>query len=147
MVIGHNKETAKYILTGNSIEDLEKGLAEMKRQIANGITFSVCYGGEDTRSEFDKNYCNTFSNDCDWEVNNPSDDGDCDCDIYTCCDDCDKCDYDDEDWDICEDCDEDCRDGLCPREVAEEEANDEENTAVDEAVNEFIKIIKDILGM
>lgn len=147
MVIGHNAETAKYILTGNSIEDLEKGLAEMKRQIANGITFSVCYGGDTVnKSDFEKEYDSNYSDDCD-------------CDIYCCSDDCDECDCnEDEDWDIyefdceedydpCEDCDEDCRDGLCPREVAEEEANDEENAAVDEAVNEFIKIIKDILGM
>lgn len=132
MVIGHDAETEKYILTGNSIEDLEKGLAEMKRQIANGITFSVCYGGD--TSDFEKEYDSEYSDDCD-------------CDIYCCDDDCDKCDCDEEDYDPCEDCDEDCRDGLCPREVAEEEANDEENAAVDEAVNEFIKIIKDILGM
>ncbi len=125
MVIGYNKEAEQYILTGNSIEELERGLAEMKRQIANGITFSVCYG-EDTvnKSDFEKEYDSNYSDDCD-------------CDIYCCGDDC------DEDYDFCEDCDEDCRDGLCPLEVAEEEANDEE----DKAVDEFIKIIKDILGM
>ena len=135
MVIGHNAETAKYILTGDSIEDLEKGLAEMKRQIANGITFSVCYGGDTVnKSDFEKEYDSNYS------------------------DDCDKCDCNDEDWDIyefdheedydpCEDCDEDCRDGLCPREVAEEEVNDEEDAAVDEAINAFIKVIKDILEM
>lgn len=139
MVIGYNTETAKYILTGNSIEDLEKGLAEMKRQIANGITFSVCASAGGDTSDFEKEYDSEYSDDCD-------------CDIYCCGD---KCDCDEEDWDIyefdheedydpCEDCDEDCRDGLCPREVAEEETND---VAVDEAVNEFIKIIKDILGM
>lgn len=47
MVMGHNTKDARYILIGDSIEDLEKGLAEMKRQIAAGITFSVCYGGDD----------------------------------------------------------------------------------------------------
>ena len=52
MVMGHNTGDARYILTGNSIEDLEKGLAEMKRQIAAGITFSVCYGGD--KSELEK---------------------------------------------------------------------------------------------
>lgn len=145
MVIGHNAETAKYILTGNSIEDLEKGLAEMKRQIANGITFSVCASAGGDTSDFEKEYDSEYSDDCD-------------CDIYCCGDDCDKCDYDEEDyWNIqefdheedydpCEDCDEVCHDGLCPREVAEEEANDEE-VATEQAVNEFIKIIKDILGM
>ena len=137
MVIGHNTETAKYILTGNSIEDLEKGLAEMKRQIANGITFSVCYGGD--KSDFEKEYDSNYSDDCD-----------CDCDIY-CCNEDEDWDIDEfdheEDYDPCEGCDADCRNGPCPREVADEEANDEENAAVDEAVNEFIKIIKDILGM
>lgn len=120
MVIGHNAETAKYILTGNSIEDLEKGLAEMKRQIANGITFSVCYGGDTVnKSDFEKEYDSNYSDDCD----------------------CDECDCnEDEDWDIYE---FDREEDYDPCEDCDEEANDEENAAV----NEFIKIIKDILGM
>lgn len=61
MVMGHNTGDARYILTGNSIEDLEKGLAEMKRQIAAGITFSVCYGGD--KSELEKECDNEYSND------------------------------------------------------------------------------------
>ena len=124
MVIGHNAETAKFILTGNSIEDLEKGLAEIKRQIANGITFSVCYGGDTiNKSDFEKEYDSEYSDDCDCD--------DEDWDIY-------EFDHE-EDYDPCEDCEEDCS-----REVAEEEAND---AAVDEAVNAFIKVIKDILEM
>lgn len=74
MVMRHNTRDARYILTGNSIEDLEKGLAEMKRQIAAGITFSVCYGGDDAKvcnqycdacdeCEFKKEYDSEYSND------------------------------------------------------------------------------------
>lgn len=146
MVIGHNAETAKFILTGNSIEDLERGLAEMKRQIANGITFSICYGEDSpNKSDFEKEYDSEYSDDCD-------------CDIYTCCDDCDRCggydwndvyEYDhEEDYAICEDCDEDCRDGLCPREVAEEEAHEKtEDNDLDDTVKAFLGAIKEILGI
>ena len=92
MVMGHNTKDARYILTGNSIEDLEKGLAEMKRQIAAGITFSVCYGGD--KSEFEK--------ECDND--DPNDDcNDCDYDIIDSYGNCDseyECEEDD-DWDIC----------------------------------------------
>ena len=68
MVMGHNTGDARYILTGNSIEDLEKGLAEMKRQIAAGISFSVCYGGD--KSELEKEYDSEYEcedND-DWDI-------------------------------------------------------------------------------
>lgn len=73
MVIGHNTKDARYILTGDSIEDLEKGLAEMKRQIAAGITFSVCYGGDDTCDNNDPNDdCNDSEYECeendDWDI-------------------------------------------------------------------------------
>ena len=92
MVMGHNTKDARYILTGNSIADLEKGLAEMKRQIAAGITFSVCYGGD--KSEFEKEYDSEYSND---------DCNDCEYDIIDSYGNYDseyKCE-DNDDWDIC----------------------------------------------
>lgn len=144
MVMGHNIGDARYILTGNSIEDLEKGLAEMKRQIAAGITFSVCYGGN--KSEFEKEHDNEYSdNDC----------NDCDYDIidsygnynseYEC--------EENDDWDICTE--EDCDD--CPlMDEDEEEEEEEENEvkeetdkdkAIAEMAKEIVAVIKDILGM
>lgn len=133
MVMGHNTKDARYILTGDSIEDLEKGLAEMKRQIAAGITFSVCYGGD--KSEFEKEHDNDDPND---------DCNDCDYDIidsygnydneYEC--------EDNDDWDICYEDEE---------EEEEEETEVEEETDKDKAVaemaEEIIAVIKDILGM
>ena len=143
MVMGHNIGDARYILTGNSIEDLEKGLAEMKRQIAAGITFSVCYGGN--KSEFEKEHDNEYSdNDC----------NDCDYDIidsygnynseYEC--------EENDDWDICTE--EDCDD--CPLMDEDEEEEEEENEvkeetdkdkAIAEMAKEIVAVIKDILGM
>ena len=123
MEMGHNTKDARYILTGNSIEDLEKGLAEMKRQIAAGITFSVCYGGD--KSEFEKEHDNEYSDD-----------------------DCNDCEEDD-DWDICteEDCDN------CPLMDEDEEEENEVKEEVDknevaEAIAEgIVAAIKDFLGM
>lgn len=126
MVMGHNTGDARYILTGNSIEDLEKGLAEMKRQIAAGITFSVCYGGD--KSEFEK--------ECDGEYSN---------DDHNVCE-------EDTDWDVCSVCtEENCDD--CPLMDEEEEEKTEvkeevdKNKAITEMTEEIIAVIKDILGM
>ena len=127
MVMGHNTGDARYILTGNSIEDLEKGLAEMKRQIAAGITFSVCYGGD--KNELEKEYDSEYSND-----------------------DRDVCE-EDTDWDICSVCtEEDCDD--CPLMDDDEE---EEETEVKEEVDKnevaaaiakgIVAAIEDFFGM
>ena len=132
MVMGHNTGDARYILTGNSIEDLEKGLAEMKRQIAAGITFSVCYGGD--KSEFEKE-CdnddpNDDCNDCDYDIIDSYGNYDSE---YEC--------EDNDDWDIC----------------YEDEEEEEEETEVKEEIDKdktvakmsekFIAVIKDVLGM
>lgn len=146
MVMGHSTRDAKYILTGDSIADLEKGLAEMKRQIAAGITFSVCYGGEEDKSDFEKEYDSEYSDD------------DCDCDIYTCCDDCDKCgDYDwndvyenddDNDFDVCCTCtEENCNNCPLMDEDKEEEPTTAEDKARAEMIAELMATIKDILGL
>ena len=140
MVMGHNTGDARYILTGNSIEDLEKGLAEMKRQIAAGITFSVCYGGD--KSEFEKEHDNEYSDD---------DCNDCDYDIiesygnynsnYEC--------EEDDDWKVCteEDCD-DCplmdEDKEEENEVKEEVDKNEVASAIAQGI---VAAIKDFLGM
>ena len=126
MVMGHNIRDARYILTGDSIADLEKGLAEMKRQIAAGITFSVCYGGD--KSELEKECDNDDPND-----------------------DCNVCE-EDTDWDICSVCtEEDCDD--CPlmdedeeeeNEVKEEVDKNEVATAIAKGI---VAAIKDFLGM
>ena len=126
MVMGHNTKDARYILTGDSIEDLEKGLAEMKRQIAAGITFSVCYGGN--KSELEK-----------------------ECDNDDLNDDCNVCE-EDTDWDVCSVCtEENCDDCPLMDEDEEEETEIEEETDKDKAVaemtEEIIAAIKDILGM
>ena len=133
MVMGHNTGDARYILTGNSIEDLEKGLAEMKRQIAAGISFSVCYGGD--KSELEKECDNEYSND----------------DRNVC--------EEDTDWDVCSVCtEENCDD--CPL-MDEEEEEEEEETEVKEEIDKnevaaaiaegmaegIIAAIKDFLGM
>ena len=130
MVMGHNTGDARYILTGNSIADLEKGLAEMKRQIAAGITFSVCYGED--KSELEKEYDSEYSND----------------DHNVC--------EEDTDWDICSVCaEENCDD--CPlMDEDEEEENEEENEVKEEVdKNEvaaaiakgIVAAFKDFLGM
>ena len=145
MVMGHNTEGAKYILTGNSIADLEKGLAEMKRQIAAGITFSVCYGGEENKSDFEREYDSEYSNDdcndCDYDIIDSY--GNCD-NEYVC--------EEDTDWDICSVCtEENCDDCPLMDEDEEEETEIEEETDKDKAVaemaEEIIAVIKDILGM
>ena len=128
MVMGHNIRDARYILTGNSIEDLEKGLAEMKRQIAAGITFSVCYGGD--KSEFEKECDNDDCNDCEYDIIDSYGNYDSE---YEC--------EDNDDWDIC----------------YEDEEEEEEKTEVKEEVDKnevaeaiakgIVAAIKDFLGM
>lgn len=136
MVMGHNIRDARYILTGNSIEDLEKGLAEMKRQIAAGITFSVCYGGD--KSDLEKEYDNDDCNDCEYDI----------IDSYGNCDSEYECEEDD-DWKVCteEDCD-DCplmdEDEEEENEVKEEVDKNEVATAIAQGI---VAAIKDFLGM
>ena len=139
MVMGHNTKDARYILTGDSIEDLEKGLAEMKRQIAAGITFSVCYGGD--KSEFEKECDNDDCNDCDYDIidsyGNYNSEYECE---------------EDDDWHVCEeDTEDDCDD--CPlmdedeeeeNEVKEEVDKNEVATAIAQGI---VAAIKDFLGM
>ena len=148
MVMGHNIRDARYILTGNSIEDLEKGLAEMKRQIAAGITFSVCYGGD--KSEFEKECDNDDCNDCEYDIIDSY--GNYDSEYSN--DDRDVCE-EDTDWDVCSVCtEEDCDD--CPLMDDDEEEEEEENEVKEEVdKNEavaamakgIVAAIKDILGM
>ena len=135
MVMGHNTGDARYILTGNSIEDLEKGLAEMKRQIAAGITFSVCYGGD--KSEFEKECDNDDCNDCEYDIIDSYGNYDSE---YEC--------EEDDDWKIC--AEEDCDD--CPlmdedeeeeKEVKEEVDKNEVATAIAKGI---VAAIKDFLG-
>ena len=145
MVMGHNTGDARYILTGNSIADLEKGLAEMKRQIAAGITFSVCYGGDksDLEKEYDSEYSDNDCNDCDYDI----------IDSYGKCDSEYKCEEED-DWDICWECtEEDCND--CPLIDKDEEEEEEEEVKEEVDKNEvasaiaqgIVAAIKDFLGM
>lgn len=143
MVMGHNTGDARYILTGNSIEDLEKGLAEMKRQIAAGITFSVCYGGDksDLEKEHDSEYSDDDCNDCDYDIINS----------YGKYDSKYKCEEDD-DWDICWECtEENCDDCPLMDEDEEEKTEVKEETDKDKAVAEMaqgiVAAIKDIFGM
>ena len=129
MVMGHNTKDARYILTGNSIEDLEKGLAEMKRQIAAGITFSMCYGGD--KSELEKERDNDDCNDCEYDIIDSYGNYDSE---YEC--------EDNDDWDIC---------------YEEEEEEEEEENEVKEEVDKnevasaiakgIVAAIKDFLGM
>lgn len=126
MVMGHNIRDARYILTGDSIEDLEKGLAEMKRQIAAGITFSVCYGGD--KSEFEKECDSEYSND----------------DRNVC--------EEDTDWHVCSVCaEENCDDCPLMDENEEEETEVEEEVdkgkTVAEMAQGIVAAIKDILDM
>lgn len=126
MVMGHNTGDARYILTGNSIEDLEKGLAEMKRQIAAGITFSVCYGGD--KSEFENDDPNDDCNDCDYDIIDSYGNYDSE---YEC--------EENDDWDICYE----------DEEEEEEEVKEEieKDKAVAKMSEKFIAVIKDVLGM
>lgn len=136
MVMGHNTGDARYILTGNSIEDLEKGLAEMKRQIAAGITFSVCYGGD--KSEFEKECDNDDCNDCDYDIIDSYGNYDSE---YEC--------EEDDDWEIC--MEEDCDD--CPLMDEDEEEENEVKEEVDKnevasaIAKGIVAAIKDFLGM
>ena len=136
MVMGHNTGDARYILTGNSIEDLEKGLAEMKRQIAAGITFSVCYGGD--KSELEKECDNDDCNDCEYDIIDSYGNYDSE---YEC--------EEDDDWKVCteEDCD-DCplmdEDEEEENEVKEEVDKNEVATAIAKGI---VAAIKDFLGM
>lgn len=134
MVMGHNIRDARYILTGDSIEDLEKGLAEMKRQIAAGITFSVCYGGD--KSEFEKE-CdnddpNDDCNDCEYDIIDSYGNYDSE---YEC--------EDNDDWDICYE-DEEEEEEEEKTEVKEEVDKNEVATAIAQGI---VAAIKDFLGM
>lgn len=131
MEMGHNTKDARYILTGNSIEDLEKGLAEMKRQIAAGITFSVCYGGD--KSEFEKE-CdnddpNDDCNDCEYDIIDSYGNYDSE---YEC--------EDNDDWDICYEDEEEEEEN----EVKEEVDKNEVASAIAKGI---VAAIKDFLGM
>ena len=130
MVMGHNTGDARYILTGNSIEDLEKGLAEMKRQIAAGISFSVCYGGD--KSEFEKEYDNddpnNDCNDCEYDIIDSYGNYDSE---YEC--------EDNDDWDICYEDEEEEE-----NEVKEEVDKNEVATAIAQGI---VAAIKDFFGM
>ena len=130
--MGHNTGDARYILTGNSIEDLEKGLAEMKRQIAAGITFSVCYGGDkgELEKECDNDDPNDDCNDCDYDIIDSYGNYDSE---YEC--------EDNDDWDICY--------GDEEEEEEETEVKEEvdKNEAVAKMSEKFIAVIKDVLGM
>ena len=136
MVMGHNIRDARYILTGNSIEDLEKGLAEMKRQIAAGITFSVCYGGD--KSELEKECDNDDCNDCEYDIIDSYGNYDSE---YEC--------EEDDDWKVCTE--EDCDD--CPLMDEDEEEENEVKEEVDKnevaaaIAKGIVAAIKDFLGM
>ena len=136
MVMGHNTKDARYILTGNSIEDLEKGLAEMKRQIAAGITFSMCYGGD--KSELEKECDNDDCNDCEYDIIDSYGNYDSE---YEC--------EEDDDWKVCTE--EDCDD--CPLMDEDEEEENEVKEEVDKnevaaaMAKGIVAAIKDILGM
>ena len=129
MVMGHNTNDARYILTGDSIEDLEKGLAEMKRQIAAGITFSVCYGGD--KSEFEKECDNDDCNDCEYDIIDSYGNYDSE---YEC--------EDNDDWDICYEDEEEEEEE--EEEVKEEVDKNEVATAIAKGI---VAAIKDFLGM
>ena len=126
MVMGHNTGDARYILTGNSIEDLEKGLAEMKRQIAAGITFSVCYGGD--KSDLEKEYDNDDCNDCEYDIIDSYGNYDSE---YEC--------EDNDDWDICYEDEEE--------EEEEEEEEVDKNEVAAAIAKGIVAAIKDFLGM
>ena len=136
MVMGHNTKDARYILTGDSIEDLEKGLAEMKRQIAAGITFSVCYGGN--KSELENDDPNDDCHDCDYDIIDSYGNYDSE---YEC--------EEDDDWKVCEE--EDCDD--CPlMDEGEEEENEvkeetDKNEVAAAIAQGIVAAIKDFFGM
>ena len=125
MVMGHNTKDARYILTGDSIADLEKGLAEMKRQIAAGITFSVCYGGD--KCDLEKECDNDDCNDCEYDI----------IDSYRNYDSEHECE-DNDDWDICYEDEEE------ETEVKEEVDKNEVAAAIAQGI---VAAFKDFLGM
>lgn len=127
MVMGHNIRDARYILTGDSIEDLEKGLAEMKRQITAGITFSVCYGGD--KSELEKECDNDDCNDCEYDIIDSYGNYDSE---YEC--------EEDDDWDICYEDEEEEEENEVKEEV-------DKGKIVAEMAQGIVAAIKDILGM
>lgn len=131
MVMGHNTKDARYILTGNSIEDLEKGLAEMKRQIAAGITFSVCYSGDksELEKECDNDDPNDDCNDCEYDIIDSYGNYDSE---YEC--------EDNDDWDICYEDEEEEEE----EEVKEEVDKNEVAAAIAKGI---VAAIKDFLGM
>lgn len=108
-----------YVISGDSIADLEAGLAELKRQVAAGVKWGVCYGEApkiETKKEKDDDCCDEDCNNCPYDT----DDGD------------------EEDWDVCWGCDkEDCHD--C--DIFDDKEEDEEESTVD---NELIKAILDL---
>ena len=134
MIMGHNTKDARYILTGDSIEDLEKGLAEMKRQIAAGITFSVCYGGDksELEKECDNDDPNDDCNDCEYDIIDSYGNYD---NEYEC--------EDNNDWDICYE-DEEEEEEEEETEVKEEVDKNEVATAIAKGI---VAAIKDFLGM
>lgn len=131
MVMGHNTRDARYILTGDSIADLEKGLAEMKRQIAAGISFSVCYGGDksELEKECDNDDPNDDCNDCEYDIIDSYGNYDSE---YEC--------EDNDDWDICYEEEEEKEEN----EVKEEVDKNEVATAIAKGI---VAAIKDFLGM
>ena len=133
MVMGHNTRDARYILTGDSIADLEKGLAEMKRQIAAGISFSVCYGGDksELEKECDNDDPNDDCNDCEYDIIDSYGNYDSE---YEC--------EDNDDWDICYEDEEEEEEE--ENEVKEEVDKNEVATAIAKGI---VAAIKDFLGM
>ena len=132
MVMGHNTRDARYILTGDSIEDLEKGLAEMKRQIAAGITFSVCYGGDksELEKECDNDDPNDDCNDCEYDIIDSYGNYDSE---YEC--------EDNDDWDICYD------DGEEEEEETEVKEEVDKNEVAAAIAKGIVAAIKDFLEM
>ena len=135
MVMGHNTRDARYILTGDSIADLEKGLAEMKRQIAAGISFSVCYGGDksELEKECDNDDPNDDCNDCEYDIIDSYGNYDSE---YEC--------EDNDDWDICYEEEEEEEEEKEENEVKEEVDKNEVATAIAKGI---VAAIKDFLGM
>lgn len=131
MVMGHNIRDARYILTGDSIEDLEKGLAEMKRQIAAGITFSVCYGGDksELEKECDNDDPNNDCNDCEYDIIDSygNYDGEYECE-------------DNDDWDICYEDEEEEEETEVKEEV-------DKNEVAEAIAKGIVAAIKDFFGM
>lgn len=131
MVMGHNTGDARYILTGNSIADLEKGLAEMKRQIAAGITFSVCYGGDksELEKECDNDDPNNDCNDCEYDIIDSYGNYDSE---YEC--------EDNDDWDICYEDEEEEEETEVKEEV-------DKNEVAEAIAKGIVEAIKDFFGM